>query len=208
MITGALLLFSAGKLHWTAAWLYLAAILLIVIINALVMDPALMAERAGLKEGTAGWDLYLSVFVAMAGPLLTILVAGLDQRYGWSGAVNLWQQTAAFILFLGSGFLGAWAMAANRFFSATVRLQSDRDHSVATGGPYGMVRHPGYTAGMISILATPVLLESWLGLIPAFTVMVGYIIRTRLEDSFLQENLPGYRDYTSKVKYRLIPGLW
>ncbi len=208
IIVGAVLLASAGKLAWTAAWLYLAAILLIVLINAFKMDPELMAERAGLQEGTARWDLYLSVFVALAGPLLTVLVAGLDQRYGWSGAVAMWQQAVALLLFLAAGFIGAWAMAANRYFSATVRLQSDRGHSVAKGGPYGVIRHPGYAAGIISIVATPVLLESWIALIPAIVVVLVYIIRTALEDSFLQKNLPGYRDYVSIVIYRLIPGVW
>ncbi len=208
IVVGALLLASAGRVAWPAAWIYLGAILLIVLINAIKMDPGLMAERAGLQEGTARWDLYLSTFVAMAGPLLTVLVAGLDQRYGWSGVVVLWQQSVAFLLFLSAGFLGAWAMAANRYFSATVRLQSDRGHSVATGGPYAVIRHPGYTAGIISIMATPVLLESWFALIPALLVAAGYIIRTALEDSFLKDNLPGYRDYISTVQYRLIPGVW
>jgi protein-S-isoprenylcysteine O-methyltransferase Ste14 len=207
-IAGIVLLVSAGRVAWTAAWVYLAAILLIILINAFKMDPELMAERAGLQEGTARWDLYLSVFVAMAGPLLTVLVAGLDQRYGWSGVVALWQQAIALLLFLAAGFIGAWAMVANRYFSATVRLQSDRGHSVAKGGPYGVIRHPGYAAGIISILSTPVLLESWIALIPAIIVVAGYIVRTALEDSFLQKNLPGYRDYVSTVQYRLISGFW
>jgi protein-S-isoprenylcysteine O-methyltransferase Ste14 len=208
VIAAAVLLVSAGRLYWVAAWLYLGAVLLIIIINAMKMAPELMAERAGLQEGTAKWDLYLSTFVALAGPLLTALTAGLDQRYGWSGAVAVWLRMVALGLFLGAGCLGAWAMAVNRYFSATVRLQSERGHSVAKSGPYSVIRHPGYTAGIISIMATPLLLESWLALIPASFVAAGYIIRTALEDSFLQENLPGYRDYRSTVQYRLIPGLW
>jgi len=208
IIVGVLLLASAGRLDWTAAWVYLGSILLIILVNAFLMDPELMAERAGLQEGTLRWDLYLSVFVAMIGPLLTVLVAGLDQRYGWSGAVAMWLQIAALLLFLSSGFLGAWAMAANRFFSATVRLQSERGHSVARGGPYGVIRHPGYTAGIISNLAAPLFLESWIALMPAVVVVSGYIARTALEDSFLQKNLPGYQDYASTVRYRLIPEVW
>ncbi len=90
IVIGTVLLASAGRLYWTAAWLYLGAILLIIIINALKMDPELMAERDGLQEGTAKWDLYLSAFVALAGPLLTVLTVGLDQRYGWTGAVSAW----------------------------------------------------------------------------------------------------------------------
>ena len=33
-------------------------------------------------------------------------------------------------------------------------------------------------------------------------------IRTRLEDDFLQTQLPGYKEYAQKVRYRLIPGIW
>ena len=91
---------------------------------------------------------------------------------------------------------------------STVRLQSERGHSVVREGPYGVIRHPGYTAGIISNLATPLLLESWIALIPAAIVISGYIVRTALEDSFLQKNLPGYRDYILTVRYRLIPGVW
>ena len=208
IIVGALLLASAGRLEWTAAWVYLGAILLIILVNAFLMAPELMAERAGLQEGTVRWDIYLSTFVAMVGPVLTVLVAGLDQRYGWSGAVAIWQQGAALLLFLAAGILGAWAMAANRYFSATVRLQSERGHRVVKSGPYGIIRHPGYTAGIVSIMATPVLLESWIAIIPAIIVVSGYIVRAALEDSFLQKNLPGYRDYSSTVQYRIIPGVW
>jgi len=208
VIVGVLLLASAGRIDWTAAWVYLGAILLIIFLNAFLMDPELMAERSGLQEGTARWDLYLSVSVAMVGPLLTVLVAGLDQRFSWSGTVTMWLQATALLLFLAAGLLGAWAMAANRYFSATVRLQSERGHNVAKTGPYGIIRHPGYTAGIISNMATPLVLESWVALIPAITVVIGYIIRTALEDSFLQQNLPGYQDYTSNVRYRLIPGVW
>ncbi len=159
-LIGTVLLASAGSLEWTAAWLYLGAILLIILINAFKMDPELMAERAELQEGTARWDLYLSTFVALAGPLLTVLIAGLDRRYGWSGALAMWQQVAALAIFLAAGFLGTWAMAVNRYFSATVGLQSDRGHSVAKSGPYSIIRHPEFAAGIISIIATPVLLES------------------------------------------------
>jgi len=207
VIVAAVLLVSAGRFYWFAAWLYLGAVLLIILINAMKMAPELMAERASLQEGTAKWDLYLSTFVALAGPLLTVLTAGLDQRYGWSEAVAVWLQMVALALLLGAGCLGAWAMTANLYFSATVRLQSDRAHSVAKSGPYSVIRHPGDTAGIISIMATPLLLESWFALIPASLVAVAYIIRTALEDSFLQKNLPGYQDYRSTVQYRLIPGL-
>ncbi len=78
--------------------------------------PNWWRKRTGLQKGAAWWDLYLSTFVALAGPLINVLIAGLDRRYGWSGEVVFLQQIAAPFIFLAAGLLGTWAMAANRFF--------------------------------------------------------------------------------------------
>ncbi len=89
-----------------------------------------------------------------------------------------------------------------------VRLQTDRQHTVATKGPYKYVRHPGYVGYIIFTLATPIALGTFGGL--AFSGITGIllIVRTGLEDATLKKELPGYAEYTKNVKYRLIPLLW
>lgn len=205
----ALILFTlSGTLTWAAAWIYLALILIIVIANAIAMDPSLMAERARLQEGTKRWDLILATFVVLWGPLSMLVVAGLDQRYSWSQNPAPGLQVAAAILFLLGGLMGTWAMAANRYFSGTVRIQEERGHAVVNSGPYRIVRHPGYAGGILSTLMVPLLLESWFTFIPAALVAGAFIARTVLEDRVLKNELAGYSEYSRHVCYRLFPGLW
>jgi protein-S-isoprenylcysteine O-methyltransferase Ste14 len=99
-------------------------------------------------------------------------------------------------------------MLANRFFSAVVRIQTDRGHVVVSDGPYRVMRHPGYAGGMLSYLASPLLLSSLWMFIPAVLTVAAMVARTALEDRTLRAELPGYADYARRVRYRLLPGLW
>jgi protein-S-isoprenylcysteine O-methyltransferase Ste14 len=102
----------------------------------------------------------------------------------------------------------ALAMYMNRFFSMTVRIQTERGHTVVDTGPYGTVRHPGYVGMLLFYAAVPFVLGSRWALVPAvFTVML-LIVRTALEDRTLRAELPGYTDYAARVHYRLLPGVW
>jgi protein-S-isoprenylcysteine O-methyltransferase Ste14 len=104
--------------------------------------------------------------------------------------------------------LSSWALLENRFFSGVVRIQKDRGHQVVSTGPYGFVRHPGYAGALLAYLVTPVLLDSTWAFIPAVLMAGVVILRTALEDRTLQEELPGYKDYARKTRYRLLPGIW
>ena len=101
-----------------------------------------------------------------------------------------------------------WAMAANKFFSAVVRIQEERGHATVMSGPYRWVRHPGYTAMIVQFLSAPIALGSLWALIPGGLAAVVYFIRTALEDRTLRRDLPGYRVYAQQVRYRLVPGIW
>jgi protein-S-isoprenylcysteine O-methyltransferase Ste14 len=104
--------------------------------------------------------------------------------------------------------LSSWAMLSNPFFSGTVRIQGERGHSVATAGPYHYVRHPGYSGWILANLTTPVALGSLWGLLPGLLVVLGFVVRTAMEDRTLQTELDGYKEYTQQVRYRLVPGIW
>jgi protein-S-isoprenylcysteine O-methyltransferase Ste14 len=100
------------------------------------------------------------------------------------------------------------AMIVNEFFSSVVRIQAERGHRVIDRGPYGVIRHPGY-AGMIpAIPAGALVLGSWLGFALAVAYSLLMLRRVLFEDAFLRSHLDGYLDYASKVRYRLVPGLW
>lgn len=207
-VLGVILFTTSGKFTWSMAWVYLAIVLVIKVENALTIDASLMEERAQPKEGIKKWDIFLASFVAVVGPLLTLIIAGLDIRFGWSHGMTLALQIVGIVFVTLGGLLVNWAMAANQFFSSTVRIQSDRNQSVSTKGPYQYVRHPGYVGAILGSLMTPLMLGSWAAFIPAILVMCGYIVRTGLEDKVLQEELEGYADYVKKIRYRLFPGVW
>lgn len=100
------------------------------------------------------------------------------------------------------------AMIANRFFSSVVRIQTDRGHRVVDQGPYALVRHPGYAGMILAVPCSGLALGSWL----AFGFAVAYsalmLRRVVFEDAFLRANLKGYTEYLTRVRYRLVPGVW
>lgn len=141
-------------------------------------------------------------------PLLTLVIAGLDHRWKWSLEMPLpLEITAAAVFAIGTAWV-SWAMVSNRFFAPVVRIQRDRGHIVATTGPYRFMRHPGYVGITVCGTAVPIMLGSLWGLVPALLGLCVAVLRTALEDHALQDELDGYREYASQVRYRLIPGIW
>ena len=208
LILAVLLFISAGSLKWVWAWVYLGVGVGILAINVLVMPPEVIAERGRTdKEGIKSWDRVLttlSILPTLGAPIM----AGLDVRFGWSPQLALAIQIVALVVWALAQGLFTWAMVSNRFFSTSVRIQADRGHTVASGGPYRVVRHPGYVGYIASSFATALVLGSLWALIPAGLVMCLLVVRTALEDKTLQEELPGYKEYAQRVRYRLLPGVW
>ena len=150
----------------------------------------------------------LAGYMALFGVWFVLIVAGLDQRFGWTSQISTWVQIIALVLMVLGSLLTISALAANRYFSGYMRIQKERGHTVATTGPYRYVRHPGYLGAMIFYLATPLLLDSQWAFIPAGLYLTIAVIRTSLEDHTLQEELDGYEAYTRDIRYRLVPGIW
>jgi protein-S-isoprenylcysteine O-methyltransferase Ste14 len=79
---------------------------------------------------------------------------------------------------------------------------------VCDSGPYRFVRHPSYAGSILALFGIVLALSSVWTLIPAAAALTITVIRTVLEDRTLQEELPGYRDYARRVRYRLIPAIY
>jgi protein-S-isoprenylcysteine O-methyltransferase Ste14 len=203
---GVLLFGSAGTFSIPAFWVYLAILAAIVVASFMLLDPELLHER--MRPG--GKPLPLGVMLATAVFSLHCVVAGLDRgRLHWSDTVPLWLEVIGFVVMIAAQLLAFWAMRANRFFSSIVRIQSDRGQYVVTAGPYAFVRHPGYVAGILLILASGIALGSWLA--TAFVVATNLpflLYRIVVEERVLQSQLPGYAGYAQRVRWRLLPGLW
>jgi protein-S-isoprenylcysteine O-methyltransferase Ste14 len=204
------LFWSAGKIDWWPAWAAIAVWLVTFTAMDIVIlrfQPELMAERLSPPKGAKTWDrTIMSILRFMQ--LVRYILAGLDQRYGWTGGFPLAAQIAGLVVCSLGYALLIWAMASNSFFSQIVRIQSDRGQAVVSNGPYRRVRHPAYVGMILFEIAMSTLLASWWALIAGGLCAILIILRTSLEDRTLQVELAGYADYARKVRYRLLPGIW
>jgi protein-S-isoprenylcysteine O-methyltransferase Ste14 len=207
---GLLLFASAGRLDWPRAWVYLGVVLLGELATAAILalaNPVLLEQRGRMGAGVKRYDrVFVAIWLALA--FVTPVVAGLDVgRSGVAGVplagmyLGLWVLTLAYLL-------GAWAMAVNPHFELLVRIQTDRGHRVVSSGPYRIVRHPGYLAAIVGTATAPLILGSLWALAPVAAAALLFTVRTALEDRTLREELPGYREYASRTRHRLLPGVW
>jgi protein-S-isoprenylcysteine O-methyltransferase Ste14 len=170
-------------------------------------NPELINERAKERKNTRSWDKVLLSLYLLIGLLGTHIVAGLDSRYAWSRLDMMYMIPGA-VLYIVAALIQIIAMLTNKYFEATVRIQSDREQQVVKNGPYKIVRHPGYASILLSFVAIPFMIGSLYALICTAAVFIIIFIRTALEDQMLQKELPGYSQYAQEVKFRLIPGIW
>lgn len=199
--------------NWWQAWVY--AVLIVVVgvggrYWAERKHPGLMAERMNFDKspGVKSWDKVLALLVSVSVGFPLVIVAGLDHRYGWSPAFPLWLNIIGLLLAAAGYALVVWALVENRFFSSAVRIQTDRGHVVCDTGPYRMIRHPGYAGNIIPLAGIVLAFSSFWTIIPAAIASILILIRTVLEDRTLKDELPGYKEYAQKVRYRLFPGIW
>lgn len=210
-----ILLACGGDIRWWQAWVFSLLFVTAGIggrIWAERRHPGLMAERERTRSLNAAdvkaWDKFLGPLMALSLSYPLVIMAGLDHRFGWSAVFPTWLNIAGLSLIaLGYAF-AAWALAENRFFSTMMCIQTDRGHVVCDTGPYRFVRHPGYAGNLLALPGIVLALNAVSALIPVGAALIIAVIRTRLEDRTLQEELPGYREYATQVRYRLFPGVY
>ena len=211
IISFLVLIFFSGKLNWLNAWIYLGISVLYQTANILLSiknNPGMLNERGKLvKKGTKKYD---KIFVALTMPIILVSMVII----AWDAILFRWSSMPEYFVIIGllisfPGFiLGVWAMMTNPYFELTVRIQVDRDHYVIDSGPYKIIRHSGYAGEIILLFSTPIMLGSWWGYIPIGVMILGFIVRTALEDSTLRKELPRYEEYAKNTRFRLIPYIW
>jgi protein-S-isoprenylcysteine O-methyltransferase Ste14 len=208
----ALLSGAAGTVAWPQAWAYLAVLCTILGVYVAIVarvHPDLIAERTRPPADAKAWDKPIAILVAVVGPVALILLAGLEHRYRAVPASGFSATALAGLVMAGAGgALANWAVYANRFFSALVRIQTDRGHRVVDTGPYAIVRHPGYAGSLVANVGAAAALESWAAFAVVCAITVVMIVRTTLEDRTLRDELEGYEAYAERVRFRLVPGVW
>lgn len=210
LILTAILFIAAGRWDWVMGWVYMAMYACVTVIAVLVvpLDPELVEERTQIKEGVKEWDKRITVIGSVLYPLAILIVAGLDTRNGWSLRVPPTLQFAALVVAAVGNLISIWATAVNRFYSRFVRIQKEQGHFVISDGPYQYIRHPGYLGQIIFSLASALALGSLWALIPGSLFAMLLVVRTALEDRTLQDELEGYKEYTRRVRHRLISHIW
>jgi len=199
----------AGRLDWWRGWLFVGSLLLIAGVSFAVLrrkNPDLMRRRLERQPGVKPFDRFV-LAAGIAGFLSFYAVGGLDARYGWSqlSAAWIWPGIALELL----GFVPIYlAIAENPFLERQVRIQAELGHHVITTGPYRVVRHPMYSGLMLLLPGSALILGSAWGFVPIMMLMATFIVRTLLEDRALRRELPGYEEYCTRTRYRLVPGVW
>ncbi|MBQ2122197.1 MAG: isoprenylcysteine carboxylmethyltransferase family protein, partial [Bacteroidaceae bacterium] len=202
----ALLFLPASTFCYPGGWRLLVLLfipMLLLGVFLYIYAPDLLEKRLRGKEervkqkGVVAWSGLL--FVA------SFVVAGFDFRYGWS-AMPGWVPSVAGLLLVAAYVMYAEVMRENVWLSRSVEVMDGQQ--VVSGGLYGIVRHPMYTATILMFLMMPLVLGSWW----AFLVMVPYVLvivrRINDEEELLEIELDGYHQYKQRVKWRLLPLLW
>ena len=203
---------SAGNIVGRRPWVFFGASFAHYALSTAVqykLNPDLLVQRLKRKrEGSKLWDEILMRICNLTVLVVVPIMAGLDiGRFHWS-RLDVKFAILGFVFLCFSTILLNWAMAVNPHFEPTVRIQNDRGHTVISSGPYKIVRHPGYLAGVFYTLSIPLILGSVFTFIPVGIYILLFIIRTSLEDKTLQKELDGYSEYAKQIKHKLFPGIW
>lgn len=206
VLIGALLFLPAWTLNYPGAWLFMALLFIPMLIMGIVLfikSPSLLEKRLGSKEKEATQR----GVVALSGLMFPIgfILSALDFRFGWS-AVPLWAQITASVLFLVGYIMYVEVMRENAYLSRTVEVQENQQ--VIDTGLYGIVRHPMYLATLLMFLPMPIILGSLWGVIPFLLYPVIIAVRIVNEEKVLEGGLVGYKEYKTRVRYRIIPFIW
>ncbi len=206
VVLGAILFLPAGTLRWWEAWLFLATLFIPMAFAAgylIAHDPALVERRLTLREERSRQK----TIVALSGVLwlVAFLVPGFDHRFGWS-SVPAWVAVLADGLVLAGYLIFFLTVRENSFAARTIRVEEGQ--SVISTGPYAVVRHPMYSGIGLMMVFAPLALGSWWSMIPGLAAPAFLVFRILDEEKALAAALPGYTEYTRRVRWRLIPGVW
>lgn len=201
-----MLLVPAWTLDYWQAWLFMGTLFIpaaIVVAYFLKHDPSLLEKRMQYREKEIKQKLIIKVATVVF--LIGLVVPGFDYRYGWSQVPGWLVIAADLIVFLGYMFI-FWVFKTNSYASRIIEVQ--KGQKVISTGPYAVVRHPMYAGAMVMYLAMPLALASYWALLFFIPIIPILVLRTLNEEALLKKDLPGYKEYCKKVKFRMIPGIW
>ena len=202
----ALVLFlAAGTVRYWQAWVYLAVngIAAVPYVRYLLDNPRLLEAR--MKAGPTAEQRSVQKAITLLGFIsivVAFIVPGLDDRFGWSN-VPPWLVVTGDLLIVAGVLMVYRVVKENPFGAATVGVVEDQ--RVVSTGPYGVVRNPMYASALVYLIGMPLALGSYWTLIPSAITVLGLVWRLLDEENFLAQNLPGYTEYCTRVRWHLVP---
>ena len=171
-------------------------------------NPEVLNERVkNIKTGTKSWDkILLSLYVIFTFVVMNVFI-GMDIRLEWPH-INFNYMYIGLALYILSAIISTKSLLTNKYFESSSRIQTERNQTVISTGVYAFVRHPGYSSILLWALSIPLLTGAIYTCIPSAIIIILICIRTYLEDRMLKRELERYREYSYKVRYRLIPYIW
>ncbi len=210
IVTGIIYFIASGTIKIIRVLLYIGFYIIGSLVSSILLikkNPKLLNQRGKIQADTKKWDKIVILTFFLFAIIITPLVAGLDFRFKLS-SLTFYFTYIGIGLYSLSILFSLWPMLHNPFFEGTVRIQKDKDHKVVDTGSYLIVRHPGYLGMLFGSLPIPFAFGSIYSFIPVSIMIFLVFMRTFYEDKTLQNELEGYKEYSQKVKYRLIPFLW
>jgi len=203
-----LLFLPAGTLNYWQAWVFIAVFGVNTVVAGFfaVKDPATLQRR--MKAGPTAETRTLQKLAITATILAVaalLVVSALDHRFGWSHVPVPVIVFGDILVALGLG-IAQLVVGQNRYAGATIAVEADQ--KVVSTGLYGLVRHPMYVGTLIMMIGTPLALDSYWGLLAIVFAVPVLAARINDEEKMLRQELDGYDEYTQKVHYRLVPGVW
>jgi len=206
IVLGLLILVPAGTFNFWQVYVYIGILvipMIFVLFYFLKNDPLFLERRTRAKEKEKAQKIIQIVFSLIF--LSGFVIPGLDKRFGWSDIpINIVLITDIIILL---GYLLIFFVFRQNSYASRV-VEVDKSQKVITTGLYSIVRHPMYLGVLIMYIPTPVALGSYWGLIPMATIPLAIVFRILNEEKVLSNDLPGYKEYCQKTRYRLIPLIW
>lgn len=202
---------SAGRIDLPRVWFFFGIYFVSLLFNLVIFlkfNPEVIRARSETKWGEMKWWDQLFAVLYLVFLFLMFIVCGLDVGRLHLSSTGMGSLVFGVIIFVVGWAFVVWAMVENKFFETTARVQTEREQRVVSTGPYAIIRHPGYAGMILFYGCSPFIIGSLYGLIPVVLLASAFVFRTYFEDRLLYKELSGYKEYTKKVKYRLVPFVW
>lgn len=208
IVLGVVLCLLAGSFTYWRGWALTILFALLTTSQGIylgIKDPELLKRRTQVAPEGESRAERIFIVIGLLGGLGQFVLSALDRRFGWS-QVPVWVSVLGDALVVVSFYVYYLVFRENSYAASSIKTFEGQN--VISTGPYAFVRHPKYVGDLFLVIGIPLALGSWWALALIVLSIAGLAWRILDEEKLLKRDLPGYVEYTDKVRYRLVPHLW